>query len=85
MPAHKGSKHHSVKLTLEQVESMRQRYKRGRTSCRKLAAIFNISKSEVHRIINNVVWAKDNPAPAGMPMGPIGAMPQTPWQYFDLD
>lgn len=52
-----GEKHGRAKLSEEQVRQMRSQYLIGIYSTRKLAKIYNISKSSVFSIISNKNWS----------------------------
>lgn len=52
----RGEANGRAKLTQEQVDEMRARWSRGRSSLRKLARIYEVSPSRVHRIVTKKAW-----------------------------
>jgi len=54
----RGEKHHQAKLTQQQVDNMRNKYKSGGYTYRKLSQEYNINESTASRIIRGILWAK---------------------------
>ena len=52
----RGESNGRAKLTQHQVDEMRARWARGRSSLRKLASIYEVSPSRVHRIVTKKAW-----------------------------
>lgn len=52
----RGEANGRAKLTQEQVDQMRSRWSRGRSSLRKLAGIYGVSPSRIHRIVTKKAW-----------------------------
>ncbi len=52
----RGEANGRSKLTQVDVDQMRARWARGRSSLRKLAAIYGVSPSRVHRIVTEQAW-----------------------------
>ena len=46
----------NIKLTVEQVRQIRKEYAKGKTSVRRLAAEYGISKSEIHNVVARKFW-----------------------------
>jgi predicted XRE-type DNA-binding protein len=55
-PNRKGEKNQASKLTNEQVLEIRKLYITGNYSQEKLGQIFNISQSNIGRIVNKKLW-----------------------------
>lgn len=52
----RGDKSHLSKLTKENVEEIRLKYSTGKISQEKLGKHYNISQSQVYRIVNKINW-----------------------------
>ena len=52
----RGENNGRAKLTREKVEEIRGRFSRGRSSLRKLAKIYGVSPSLIHRIVRGNAW-----------------------------
>ena len=55
-----GEKHPESKLTLNDVNLIREEYKTTNISQRKLAKKYNVSQRQIYRIVNNKSWVIDN-------------------------
>jgi predicted XRE-type DNA-binding protein len=51
-----GEKHHMSKLTLKQVKEIFEIYKTEKITQKKLADIYNVSQSQINRILNKKRW-----------------------------
>jgi hypothetical protein len=54
--AHRGQKHHNVKLTLADVQELRRRYASGGVSQARLGKEFGICQAHVGRIVRGERW-----------------------------
>jgi hypothetical protein len=54
--AAKGEKNGSVKISMDDVLSIKNRYANSSISQRELAKMYNISQMQVWRIVNNLKW-----------------------------
>lgn len=54
--ANSKEKNNASKLTIKKVQGIRQKYKTGKYSYRKLAKEYNVSHSNIRSIINNKTW-----------------------------
>ncbi len=52
----RGENNGRAKLTRDKVEDIRARFARGRSSLRKLAKIYGVSPSLIHRIVRGEAW-----------------------------
>jgi hypothetical protein len=52
----KGEKSHLSKLTKENVEEIRLKYLKGNISQEKLGEYYNVSQSQIYRIVNKINW-----------------------------
>ena len=55
-----GENHHGAKLNYEKAENIREKYKTGLYTYKKLSEEFNISVTQIGNIVNNRVWVKED-------------------------
>lgn len=55
----KGSSHTTSKLTDEQVSEIRELYRTGKYSTRRLAKMYPVGKSGIHLLVNNETYVED--------------------------